>query len=456
MATTNFINGQTPIVAEWLNDADAHVYDQTAEAHRATNISYTHSGSSTVRTAQDKLGETISVKDTGAVGGSEESEKFQLAVDALSASGGTILIPAGDYSATDGSLIIIGNKAIRWQVQPNATIPTNLPGAVFKQYYGPTFIVGVESSRNGPIFEQVTGSFPTPDNEKTRIYHVDATLPDRPATDVNRDLIAYSYTLETDHHGPLGGEIRGIKGIVRGKGGQGNLRSAHVITEGYDGHTGDITGILSDVFHSDLSPGDTAVGKSAAVLGQVGAGISDGFSLRSRTSPSNPSGTYQEVKYGYRVQTGNNAVNPTIANFIGHGGGGGSLFRGLKSDTDESIVFDAEATGKLLAQAFRTNHLTVADDAVTTITPPCVTGFIAIFAEDTSANWLIRFFRVGASPAMEEVASGSSGASTTGTLTGTTGTDGFLTISAKTDGTMDIENRSGASRNITYLFIGRS
>ena len=38
MSTTNFEDGRTPIVASWLNDVDAHVYDQDLVAHQATNI----------------------------------------------------------------------------------------------------------------------------------------------------------------------------------------------------------------------------------------------------------------------------------------------------------------------------------------------------------------------------------------------------------------------------------
>lgn len=319
-----------------------------------------------------------------------------------------------------------------------------------------TYIVAGESSRVGEIrFKYDWGNRVVPDNHIDRVHHVEFTLPDAPGSSAQRELHAYSFTLETNHHEPNGGDIRGIKGIVRGNGGQANLRAAHFAVQGYNGHSGDLTGALADVFHSDLAPGAAAVGKSTGFLSQVGAGISDGFLLRCRFSPGYD-GVVQNVKYGYRVSTGANAVLPTIANFQGHGGGGGSILRGLRSHIDETVLSDIDALGKIMGQAFRSGHVTINNDSVANITPVCGTGFLLVWAEGTSANWGVRYFRVGASPAMSPVAGGGSFASTTGALIGMTGTAGNLTVSAKTDGTIDIENRSGAPRTVSYMFIGRS
>lgn len=317
-----------------------------------------------------------------------------------------------------------------------------------------TYIVSGESSRNGEIeFRFDYGTHTIPAGHIDRVHHVEATLPDDPSVSTQRELHAYSFVLETNHHEPNGGDIRGVKGIVRGNGGQANLRSAHFATQGYNGHTGDLTGVLADVFHSDVAPTDPAIGKSAAFLGQVGAGVSDGFILRGRETPGY-AGVWPNVKYGFRVGTSTNAVKPTIANFFAHGGGGGALFRGVKSDIDETILFDVSALGKVVGQLFNSGNVVVANDSVATITPLSSTGFVLVWAQTTSANWIIRYYRVGASPAMGTVATGGSAASTTGALTGTTGTSGNLTISAKSDGTIDIENRSGATRTVYYAFIG--
>jgi len=44
MATTNFVDGTTIVVADWLNDVDAHAYNQQVAAHSAANISFVPTG----------------------------------------------------------------------------------------------------------------------------------------------------------------------------------------------------------------------------------------------------------------------------------------------------------------------------------------------------------------------------------------------------------------------------
>lgn len=96
MSTTNFEDGRTPIVASWLNDVDAHVYDQESVAHQATNINYTPSGTGAVATdVQSKLRELKSVIDFGAdpTGVVEASSVFSAAQE----TGYLVLIPPGTY-----------------------------------------------------------------------------------------------------------------------------------------------------------------------------------------------------------------------------------------------------------------------------------------------------------------------------------------------------------------------
>lgn len=56
MATTNFVNG-TVVQADWLNDVDAHVYDQVLDAHDAANISFVPAGTVTSTTVQAAIEE---------------------------------------------------------------------------------------------------------------------------------------------------------------------------------------------------------------------------------------------------------------------------------------------------------------------------------------------------------------------------------------------------------------
>lgn len=320
-----------------------------------------------------------------------------------------------------------------------------------------TYIVDGESARTGDIEYRFTDAARVIGaNEIDRCFHVDVTVPDDPAISSQREFHAYSFRIVTDHHEPNGGDIRGIKGIVIGDGGEANLRAAHLLAEGTNGHTGDVTGVLSDVFHWDSTDGAYApIGKSAAFVGQVGAGIRSVYTARSRIDSHFAS--KQRPAYGFRVEDGVNAILPEIANFFGHGGGNGDFYRMAASDTDSTVVASLDNQARALAQASRSGHQTISDDGVHSFTPVCTTGFICVHLEGNSTHWLLRYFRVGASGSvMTAVASGAAGASTTGALTGTTGTDGNLTVSAHTDGNIYIENRSGASRVATWFIIGRS
>jgi len=65
-----------------------------------TTIGFTQAGTGAVlRTAQDKMRETVSVKDFGAVGDgvANDAPAFQAAINALPASGGRVRIPSGTY-----------------------------------------------------------------------------------------------------------------------------------------------------------------------------------------------------------------------------------------------------------------------------------------------------------------------------------------------------------------------
>lgn len=83
----------------------------TGNATDASVVSYTppFTGSAAT-TVQDKLAQTVSVKDFGAVGDgvTDDTAAIQAAIDSLSASGGQIYIPKGTYSVTT-ELAVAGN-----------------------------------------------------------------------------------------------------------------------------------------------------------------------------------------------------------------------------------------------------------------------------------------------------------------------------------------------------------
>ena len=403
------------------------------------------------------VGNIISVKDFGAVGSGNEATEFQATVDALPSHGGMILVPDGDYSATTG--VTKGStQEIVW-LGWNATLPAGLPGTAIDLGRFATFIVAGESSRNGLIAHRVRlGDREVPANEIDRVYHVEATMPTDAGISTQRELIAYSFLLETDHHEPNGGDIRGVKGIVRGDGGQANIRAAHFLAQGYNSHTGDVTGVLSDVFHSDKVTGaNDPVGKSYCFLAQVGPGMASGYELRSslRTDDNSNPGAKERPNYGYRVQEGANAVLPEIACFQGHGGGNGDIFRGLASDTDSTVVFSVDNEGRVLGKAYRSGHQSIANEGTHVITPPDGSGFLEVYAEGTTQAFGRVFYRAGASPSCVEVYGGTAFGVSTADLTGTTGTPGDLTVSAKSDGNIEIENQTGSTRTVVWFFMSR-
>lgn len=94
---------------------------------------------------------------------------------------------------------------------------------------------------------------------------------------------------------------------------------------------------------------------------------------------------------------------------------------------------------------------TINDDAVYSFTPPTTAGVIVVQSRSAATtNYFMGFFVTSAGGSFSPTyAIGSNVNLTTGALTGTTGTDGKLTLSVNTsNGMIYIENRTGAQRNI--------
>lgn len=100
----------------------------------------------------------------------------------------------------------------------------------------------------------------------------------------------------------------------------------------------------------------------------------------------------------------------------------------------------------------KTASVTIADDAATTITPLSATGIILVTA-GTSERYSLCHFGAIASPYVNDIKTGTSAAVTTGILSGTTGADTKLTVSAASNGNVYIENRLGSSVTVKYTLI---
>jgi hypothetical protein len=133
MASTYFIDQQTPIVSTWLNDVNTATYTTVpANTSAITAVSSNlaaSTGSSlvgqiatgagaTARTVQSKLRDFVSVKDYGAVGDgmADDTAAVQAAINA----GNYVLFPLGTYNISTpialhtGSQIDLGGSTIEW------------------------------------------------------------------------------------------------------------------------------------------------------------------------------------------------------------------------------------------------------------------------------------------------------------------------------------------------------
>jgi hypothetical protein len=98
----------------------------------------------------------------------------------------------------------------------------------------------------------------------------------------------------------------------------------------------------------------------------------------------------------------------------------------------------------------------IADDGVLSFTPPSSSGFVLVMINQSSGTSVYGVFayRCAATAAINALATaGVNLNSTTGALTGTTGTNGKATISCHTDNKIYVENRLGGARvfNVTVL-----
>ena len=107
--------------------------------------------------------------------------------------------------------------------------------------------------------------------------------------------------------------------------------------------------------------------------------------------------------------------------------------------------------------SFKGTTTALADDGATSFTPNNTLGVILIYgrAVGYSAEFGIVSWRVESTNFAQIIVGGTDLEVSTSALTGTTGTDGKLTVSADhTTGKIYIENRMGASRSYGYVLFG--
>jgi hypothetical protein len=135
--------------------------------------------------------------------------------------------------------------------------------------------------------------------------------------------------------------------------------------------------------------------------------------------------------------------------------GGTSLTQTAKAvemDSPNGVGFRHSNTGTQFDAYYSGTVSDIADDGVHSFTPEFSTGVIKVTnGSGQGARVLEMAYRAVATPTAE--LSGYQGAVmdiSTGVLTGTTGADGMITVSAASDGKIYIENRNGSTQNFFW------
>jgi|13_taG_2_1085334.scaffolds.fasta_scaffold32915_4 hypothetical protein len=219
-------------------------------------------------------------------------------------------------------------------------------------------------------------------------------------------------------------------------------------------------GSLPLVFNVNASPKMTILSSGNVGIGETSPWdslvVSDG-GVHFGTAPnSNNSGrlTYN-TSSGLMVVSAHSTGGSTDMNFVTSNAGTPSTKLSINPAGEVKVT-----TGllELNGNDIGGTQVTIADDAVASITPPRNGGFMFITAGLTGGNYPQQsrsgmiFFDAGASLEIQERITASALDVSTSDVTGTTGTDGNVTVAVQS-GVIKIENRGGSTHvfDITFL-----
>jgi hypothetical protein len=103
---------------------------------------------------------------------------------------------------------------------------------------------------------------------------------------------------------------------------------------------------------------------------------------------------------------------------------------------------------------FSSNEISLAQNTVFSFTPAFSSGFLFVHAANNNATYrAFAYYVAGASALISAINGGTNMSFLTSVLTGTTGPNAFLNISANADGRIYIENRIGSTATFRYSII---
>lgn len=200
----------------------------------------------------------------------------------------------------------------------------------------------------------------------------------------------------------------------------------------------------TDVWQMDLTPGLVGAKFSMGSENVIWAAAADGTVADGTINIIN--GGYRNIDTVIRGSSLDMLLVDAGLNVASIGGAVNSVYR-LKvhgsSNVTGHMVIDGQAS-------LGEKNVIIADDAVFSFTPPNTLGFVFVAPTAGAINtrWGIFSYRAVATTFCLAMATGAATiVGSAGALTGTTGTDGNITVSAHTDGKIYVENRSGTQRN---------
>ena len=186
--------------------------------------------------------------------------------------------------------------------------------------------------------------------------------------------------------------------------------------------------------------------------------IEGGASFGTVLSIVSPATGYSGIFFGDDASeaSGQLKYDHTANKFVISADGGGTNFEILSGGT----VLVGNGLLELDGNDIGGTQVTIADDAVATITPPRKGGFMVMFSNGTSDyptgyTWSANsiYYDVGASLSIQSRDTYATNVEvTTSDVTGTTGTDAKITVAAQT-GVIKIENRYGGAVTFQITFL---
>lgn len=457
MASTTFIDRQTPIKADWLNDVNDMVYT--------------------------RFPATITTPDAAFNGTTNDYAVVQAAIDAaFNAGGGTITIPG---VCAIGSTIILRSRV-------NIEFKN---GAYFK-WIGSTSGVCVESDSTTVLqdasyanFKINTGNSFTGTafylHSAHNLYCNRLTLVTTGTTSTAIKMIANS----------TGGESAVTKrnitactfDLIVQQGQCGTFMEFDGVAVGYEGTPQVVTlNTFTNIFTENCAvyginfknwvDNNVFTGMTRLTInGNGGVGCQIGFSTAQgvysnifNTLAVDTFGTMTgriglRIDYSKLHKVGTYYQNPVAE-------GGSFISTSAAESYDVSLFVDSDRTivhhrrlMRAASEGFNSSStITLADDTATSInvaeggTLQNINFILTVVSSDSNSSgiaWL-RCRRSSGTPEISQLAGGANFAVTTGVLSGTTGVDTKLTVSAAADGKYYIENRLGVSIFVTTHVAG--